>query len=146
MAPRPEILARWDGQSLKAVGWADRDAIAAFPAGTTFALQKWEAGARAARAFVSVFIEIAAENHPDHITADCLKADIKTAGGFITGAITEVDGSKVETLKSIGKMDREELTRFTEFAKDYVVLRLDMDAEAIAAEAMERIKPRSARS
>lgn len=146
MAPRPEILARWDGQSLKAVGWADRDAIAAFPAGTTFALQKWEAGARAARAFVSVFIEIAAENHPDLITKDKLKADIKEACGLKIGEQTEADGSKRDIYKSIGKMDREELTRFTEFAKDYVVLRLDMDAEAIAAEAMERIKPRSGRS
>lgn len=146
MAARPEILARWDGQSLKAVGWADRDAIAAFPAGTTFALRKWEAGAQAQRAFAHKLIEVAAENHPDFITADKLKGDIKKAGGFTTGERTEVDGSKVEDTKSIGKMDREELTRFTEFAKDYLATEIGLNAEEVAAEAMERIKPRGARS
>lgn len=146
MSSRPEILATWDGQSLRATGWADRDAIKAYPPGTTFSLRRWEQGAQAARGFVTKFIEIAAENAAGFITADRLKADIKRAGGFIVGEQTEVDGSKQDRLQPVGKMSREELTRFTEFAKDYVVIELSMDAETIAVEAMNRIKPRSARS
>lgn len=146
-----EILAHWDGRSLKAAGWADRDAIAAFPAGTTFALKVWEPATRAARAFISKFIEVCAENCPEapgreRITADLLKGAIKAEFGWFLGEIEEADGSKVRTYKSIGKMTREELVTFTDQAKQFVEIEMGLDAEAMAKEAMDRIRPRRAQS
>lgn len=141
-----EILARWDGQSLKAAGWADRDAIMAFPPGTTFALKVWEPATRAARAFISKFIEVCAENCSAQITAEVLKGAIKAEFGWYLGEITETDGSTVRTYKSIGKMTREELATFTDQAKQFVEIEMGLDAEAMAKEAMDRIRPRRAQS
>lgn len=141
-----EILAHWDGKSLKAAGWADRDAISAFPAGTTFALKVWEPATRAARAFISKFIEVCAENCSAQITPDLLKGAIKAEFGWYLGEITEADGSTVRTYKSIGKMTREELVTFTDQAKQFVEIEMGLDAEAMAKEAMDRIRPRRAQS
>lgn len=139
-----EILAHWDGKSLKAAGWADRDAISAFPPGTTFALKVWEPATRAARAFISKFIEVCAENCSAQITPDLLKGAIKAEFGWYLGEITEADGSTVRTYKSIGKMTREELVTFTDQAKQFVEIEMGLDAEAMAKEAMDRIRPRRA--
>lgn len=141
-----EILAHWDGKSLKAAGWADRDAISAFPPGTTFALKVWEPATRAARAFISKFIEVCAENCSTQITPDLLKGAIKAEFGWYLGEITETDGSTVRTYKSIGKMTREELATFTDQAKQFVEIEMGLDAEAMAKEAMDRIRPRRAQS
>ena len=145
MSRAPEILARWDGQSLRAVGMRDREAIAAHPPGTMFALRMWEEGSQAARAFISVFIEIAAENTGGHISDERLKGLIKETFGWITGERIEADGSKAYTFKSIGKMTKVELAQFTDQAKLFVS-ELGLDPDAIAEQAMERIRPKRAQS
>ncbi|MGO4738606.1 hypothetical protein AB4099_18810 [Bosea sp. 2KB_26] len=140
-----EILARWDGRALRAVGGRDRDAIAAFPTDTVFSLKKWEPGTQAARAFVSVFLKVFAEVHPDpKMTDQKLKTALKTEHHWVDGVVFDAAGGEAK-LKSIGKMDRDELAIFTEQAKA-LAAELGLDVEALERETMERIKPKAARS
>lgn len=139
-----EILARWDGQALRAVGGRDRDAIAEFPADTVFSLRKWEPGTQGARAFISVFLKVFAEAHPDKAMTDQkLKASLKATHHWIDGVVFDDIGGEAK-FKSIGKMSREELAQFTEQAKDFAA-DLGLDVAALEAETAERLKPRRAR-
>lgn len=139
-----EILAQWDGRALRAVGGRDRDAIAAFDAGTIFSLRKWEPGTQGARAFISVFLKVFAEAHPDkNMTDQKLKASLKATHHWIDGVVFDDIGGEAR-FKSIGKMSREELTLFTEQAKDFAA-DLGLDVAALEAETAERLKPRRAR-
>ncbi len=139
-----EILARWDGQALRAVGGRDREAIAAFPADTVFSLRKWEPGTQGARAFISVFLKVFAEAHPDaSMTDQKLKASLKATHHWIDGVVFDDIGGEAK-FKSIGKMSREELALFTEQAKDFAA-DLGLDVAALEAETAERLKPRRAR-
>lgn len=145
MARGDEILARWDGQALRAVGGRDRDAIAAFPPDTVFSLRRWEPGTQWARAYISVFSELAAEAHPEITDKDELKTTTKVQHRWIDGVQVETDGSASAKYKSVGKMDQDELTRFTEQMKR-LAGDLGLDVEALDLEARERIKPKRARS
>lgn len=139
-----EILARWDGQALRAVGGRDREAIAAFPADTVFSLRKWEPGTQGARAFISVFLKVFAEAHPDpKMTDQNLKTSLKTTHHWIDGVTFDEAGGEAK-FKSIGKMSREELALFTEQAKDFAA-DLGLDVAALEHETAERLKPRRAR-
>lgn len=139
-----EILARWDGKALRAVGGRDRDAIAEFPADTVFSLRKWEPGTQGARAFVSVFLKVFAEAHPDpKMTDEALKRTIKATHRWIDGVVFDESGGEAK-FKSIGKMSREEIALFTEQAKDFAA-DLGLDVAALDAETAERLKPRRAR-
>lgn len=140
-----EILAQWDGRALRAVGGRDRDAIAAFEAGTIFSLRKWEPGSQGARAFISVFLKVFAEAHPDPAMTDQkLKAALKAEHHWIDGVVLDEAGGQAK-FKSIGKMDREELALFTDQAKQFAA-DLGLDVTALEAETAERLKPRRARS
>lgn len=145
MARGDEILARWDGQTLRAVGGRDRDAIAAFPPDTVFSLRRWEPGTQWARAYISVFSELAAEAHPEITDKDELKTTTKVQHRWIDGVQVEPDGSASAKYKSVGKMDQDELTRFTEQMKR-LAGDLGLDVEALDLEARERIKPKRPRS
>lgn len=139
-----EILARWDGKALRAVGGRDRDAIAAFPADTVFSLRKWEPGTQGARAFIAVFLKVFAEAHPDPAMTDQkLKTALKAEHRWIDGVVLDEAGGEAK-FKSIGKMDREELALFTEQAKNFAA-DLGLDVAALEAETTERLKPRRTR-
>lgn len=139
-----EILARWDGKVLRAVGGRDRDAIAEFPADTVFSLRKWEPGTQGARAFISVFLKVFAEAHPDKAMTDQkLKASLKATHHWIDGIVFDEVGGEAK-FKSIGKMSREELALFTEQAKDFAA-DLGLDVAGLEAETVERLKPRRVR-
>lgn len=145
MHPADEILARWDGQSLRAVGGRDREAVSAFPVGQVFSLRPWEPGTKGARAFVSVFLKVFAEAHPDPKMTDAtLKQSIKVEHRWIDGVRFDETGGEAK-YKSIGKMSRDELTLFTHQAKDFAA-ELGLDVEALERETAERIKPKAARS
>lgn len=140
-----EILARWDGQALRAVGARDREAIAAFPPDTVFSLRKWEAGSQGARAYISVFMKVFAEVHPDpKMTDEALKRTLKVTHRWIDGLVFDDVGGEAK-YKSVGKMSRDELTLFTEQAKDFAA-DLGLDVAAIEAETALRLKPRRSRS
>lgn len=139
-----EILARWDGKALRAVGGRDRDAIAEFPADTVFSLRKWEPGTQGARAFISVFLKVFAEAHPNKAMTDQkLKASLKATHHWIDGVVFDDIGGEAK-FKSIGKMSREELALFTEQAKDFAA-DLGLDVAGLEAETAERLKPRRQR-
>lgn len=139
-----EILARWDGRALVAVGGRDRDAISQFPADTVFSLRKWEPGTQGARAFISVFLKVLAEAHSDRkMTDQKLKSILKTEHHWIDGVVFD-DTSSEAKFKSVGKMSRDELALFTEQAKD-LAAELGLDVAALEAETADRLKPRSAR-
>lgn len=139
-----EILARWDGQALRAVGGRDREAISAFPPDTVFALKKWEPATQGARAFISVFLKAFAEAHPDpKMTDEALKRTLKATHRWIDGVVFDEIGGEAK-FKSIGKMSRDELTLFTEQAKDFAA-DLGLDVAALEVETAERLKPRRAR-
>jgi hypothetical protein len=140
-----EILARWDGRSLKAVGGRDRDAIACFPVDTVFSLRKWEPGTQWARAYITVFSELAADAHPEIADKDELKTTTKIQYRWIDGVQVEADGSGAARYKSVGKMDQDELARFTEQMKQ-LAGELGLDVEALDRETRERVKPRRPRS
>lgn len=139
-----EILARWDGRALVAVGGRDRDAISQFPADTVFSLRRWEPGTQGARAFISVFLKVLAEAHSDpKMTDQKLKTILKAEHRWIDGVIFD-DAHSEAKFKSVGKMSREELALFTEQAKDFAA-DLGLDVAALEAETAERLKPRRAR-
>ncbi|WP_199086028.1 hypothetical protein [Bosea sp. ASV33] len=139
-----EILARWDGKALRAVGGRDRDAIAEFPADTVFSLRKWEPGTQGARAFISVFLKVFADAHPDPAMTDQkLKTSLKATHHWIDGVVFDEAGGEAK-FKSVGKMSREELALFTEQAKDFAA-DLGLDVDALEAETAVRLKPRRAR-
>lgn len=120
MARSEPIVGRWDGTSVKALARIDRERMQALEPDTLLAITVYRPKSEEALRFIHALLAAAAENAIEATTAEGLKQRLKLAGGWISGARVDPDGTVHAKLRSLGDMNADELSRYIDQAIDLI--------------------------
>lgn len=113
------LLAKWDGQQLVPAAHIDQQVLRQMEPGTLLTVSKYRSTQKAS-AWLHVMLGLAVENSFGW-TAEMIKSQVKLRNGWVTGGVVATDGTTHLQLRSTSSFDREELGKFIEQCREFIL-------------------------
>lgn len=120
MAREPKIILRWDGEKAVPAAPVDRWALQKLGVGQLLEADPHKPKSNRAVRYLHALLKIAEDNSLGW-KSEAIKTQVKLANGWITGATVKHDGEIYCELRSLTSFDREELDKFIEQVRAFIL-------------------------